>query len=115
MLLLYHGKSTLYRNPGQKFHYIDSNKNLGQRFGASKMHLSPPPPTHTHSDLDYCRFLGGYSVVGSLFYVSPSVCGSCVCSLFCYALLSVLSSFAITLTRKGELVFCFVFPMPYVR
>ena len=34
----------------------------------------------------------------------PLFVGFCVCSLFCYALLSILSSFAIILTGKRELV-----------
>ena len=34
----------------------------------------------------------------------PLFAGDCFWSLFCYALLSVLSSFAIILTRKRELV-----------
>ena len=42
----------------------------------------------------------GSVVVDSLFYVTPIVCGV----LFCYALLIVLSSFAIILTRQRELV-----------
>ena len=47
-------------------------------------------------------------VVDKLFIVAPIVCGGlwgfCVWSLFYYAVLSVLSSFAIILLRKRELV-----------
>ena len=39
-----------------------------------------------------------------LFYVPPIVCGVYVLSLFCYALLSALSSFAIILTRKKRVL-----------
>ena len=41
--------------------------------------------------------------MGSLFVVAPIV-GFCVCSMLCYALLCVLSSFAIILTGKRELI-----------
>ena len=39
-----------------------------------------------------------------MFYVSPIVCGGSVWSLFWFALLCVLSSFAIILTRRRDLV-----------
>ena len=44
-------------------------RNPGRRFGASKIHLSPPV------SLGYCAFLGsGSVVVNLLFYASPIVC-----------------------------------------
>ena len=63
------------------------------------MHLSPPPPS---VGLGCCLFLGSRSVVDDLLlYVPPNFCGG---SLLWYALLYVLSSFTILLTRKRELV-----------
>ena len=51
-------------------------QNLGRRFGASKMHLSPPPPP---SSLGCCPFQGGDSVlVDLLFNVLPIFCGDSV-------------------------------------
>ena len=49
---------------------------------------------------------GGGSVVDSLFNFPPiGLWGFFVCSLFCYAIIStVLSSFAIILKRKRELI-----------
>ena len=40
----------IFKNPPRKLNIfvIKQQQNLGQRFGTSKMHLSPPPPTHTH-------------------------------------------------------------------
>ena len=55
---------------------------------------------------------GGYVVVNSLLIVA-SIVGLCACFMFCCALLCVLSSFAIILMRKRELVLYFVF-LPYV-
>ena len=54
-------------------------------------------------------FLGeGSVVVKLLFYVHPIVCGGSVLDFFWYALLYVLSSFAIILSRKSEsLLLCF--------
>ena len=58
----------------------------------------------THSGLDCCSFEGGGSVVvDSLLSVTPIV-GFCDCSMFCYALLCVSSSFATILIGKKELV-----------
>ena len=52
-------------------------------------------------------FLGGGSVVvNSLLCVAPIV-GFCVCSMFCCALLFVLSSFAIILSDGEERAGCF--------
>ena len=45
---------------------------------------------------------GGSVVVDLLLYVPPVVCGGTVLSLFWYALLCVLYSFAIILMRKRE-------------
>ena len=77
-------------------------QNLGRRFSASKMHLSPPVWRRLLS-VQRQWFSCGGSVVGDmLFNVLPIVYGSYV-SLFCYALLSVHSSFAIILKRKRKL------------
>ena len=46
----------------------------------------------------------GSVVVDSLFIVAPIVCEGCVWSLFCCAVLSILSSFSIISLRKRELV-----------
>ena len=76
---------------------LQEQQNLGRRFGTSKMHLSP-------SGFGCCPFEGGCSVVvDSLLIVTPIV-GFCKCSMFCYALLHVHSSFAIILMGKRELV-----------
>ena len=64
------------------------DKNLGQIIGAIKMHLSPPEAS-VH-----------FVVAEFLLYVPAIVCG---CSVWC-ALLYVISSFAINLTRKRELI-----------
>ena len=68
-----------------------NKKNLKQIFCSRNMHL------FSHSGLGVCLltlFLGPDSVVGdSLFYVTPIVCGGICWFLFCYAYLSVLSSF----------------------
>ena len=65
------------------------------------MHLMPPP-----CSLDCCPFFkgGGSFVVDLLLYVPPIVCRVLCWSLFWYTLLYVLSSFAVILARKGELV-----------
>ena len=47
---------------------------------------------------------GGSVVVDCFFCCSPCLWGLCVCSLLCYAVLSVLSSFGITLMGKREMV-----------
>ena len=62
--------------------------------------------TSTPSGLDCCPFYGfGSFIVDSLFIVAPIFCGGSVFwSLFCYAVLSYLSSFAISLMGKRELV-----------
>ena len=56
-----------------------------------------------------CRpFLCDVSVVvDSLFHLTPIVCGGSVFGLFCYALLSALSSFAIILLGENEKAGCF--------
>ena len=82
-------------------------QNLGRKFGAGKMHLSPPTHTHTRKlrllsvlrrwlccfwSMDYC-----------LMYFPLFVDVPCL-PLFWYALLYVLSSFAINLKRNRGLV-----------
>ena len=42
-------------------------------------------------------------VVVSLFIVASIVCSVCVYTLFCYAVLDIISSFAIILMRKREM------------
>ena len=54
-------------------------QNLGQRFGASKIHLRPP----------VASVGDGSVVVYSLFIVAPIVFGACIWQLFCYAVYSV--------------------------
>ena len=73
------------------------------------MHLRPPSPLLPQ------WLIGGGSFVGdSLLIVAPIVCvwggggGVCVCYLFCYTVLHVLSSFAIILIEKTELNFVFL-------
>ena len=53
-----------------------------------------------------CPFLGGGSVVVDLLLIVALIVGFCVCSMFCCALLCVLSSFAIISMEKRELVAC---------
>ena len=93
-------------DPDQKSAHLDLHCFQKQgisrfRFGTSKMHLSPPPPPP--SGFGCCQFYGSGSViVDSLFIVARF----CVWSSFCYAVLyvRVLSSFAILLMRRRELV-----------
>ena len=66
---------------------------LGRVFGTSK---SP-------SGKGCCPFKGGGSVVDDLLLIFASIVGFCNCSLFCFILLCVHSSFAIILMEKGEL------------
>ena len=64
------------------------------------MHLSLPPRS-----LDCSPYSGGGSVVDDLLFYVPTLFVGVLClSLVWYALLSVLSSFAIILKRKRELV-----------
>ena len=49
-------------------------------------------------------------MVGSSFYVSSTVCGGLCLVFVLLCILSVLSSFAITLKRKGELVVLLCLP-----
>ena len=72
-------------------------QNLGQRFGTSKMHLSP-------WWLRLLSFLGIDSVVVDLLFIVTPIVGVCNCSMSCFTLLDVNSSFAIILTGKRELV-----------
>ena len=51
----------------------------GQRFGTSKMHLSPPPS----GGLGCCPFYGGGSVAADLLFgVLPIGCGALYLSVF---------------------------------
>ena len=69
----------------------------------SKVHLRPPIPSPGGPGC--CPFQDGVStVVDLLFYVPPIVCGGSCLSLFWYTSLYVISSIAIILTRKRELV-----------
>ena len=52
----------------------------------------------------YVRSGGGSAVFDLLLNALPIVCGVLCLSLFCFVLLCVLSSFAIILKRKRELV-----------
>ena len=74
---------------------VIKQQNLGRRLGASKMNLSPP------NGLGCCPFDGGGSGVVS---TSNYLWGFWFWSLFCNAFHNVLSSFAITLPRKKELI-----------
>ena len=60
----------------------------------------------TATDTGGWKLGSGSVVIDALFDVAPIVCGDSVLSLFCNTLLtfSILSSFAIILTRKRELV-----------
>ena len=63
-----------------------------------------------------CPFLGGGSVVVDLLLIVALIVGFCVCSMFCCALLCVLSSFAIISMEKRERAGClslFVFLVSY--
>ena len=74
---------------------LQPGQNLGVRFGTSGVHLG---------SLWLCPVWDGGSVdVDSLLIVVPIV-GFCGCSIFCCALLCVLSDFAITSMGKKELV-----------
>ena len=75
---------------------LQQRKNLGRRFGASKM-------------LGCCPIWGCGSVVVDLLLIVAAIVGFCNCSMFCYALLCVYSSFAIILMVKRELVALLVF------
>ena len=63
------------------------------------MHLSPHP-----SCLGCCPFLVGDSLAVDLLFNVLLIMGVLCLSLFWYALLCALPSFAITLKRKSELV-----------
>ena len=82
---------------------LRQQQNLGRIFGTSRMHLSPPPRP---SGFGCCLFWGGgFVVVDSLLIITPIV-GFCNCSMFCWALLCVHSSFAIILDGE-ERAGCF--------
>ena len=61
-------------------------------------------PIKTHSGVDCCSFEGGGSVVVDSLLIVTQIVGFCNCSMFCYALLCVHSSFATILIGKKELV-----------
>ena len=77
---------------------LQQQRNLGQRFGTSKINLSHP------SGLGCCPFQGGGSFVVDLLLIVTPIIGFCNCSLFCCKLLYVHSSFEIILMGKRELV-----------
>ena len=93
------------REPSQEVSHFQAGDHkgtrnrLGRRFGTSKINLSPPPP--------WLRLL---SVLRRWFcccwhnVYCYSYWGVCNCSMFCYTLLYVHSSFAIILMGKRELV-----------
>ena len=78
------------------------------------MHASP----HTPGSFGCCPFYGGGSVVvDSCLLLLSLFVGVCVGSLFCYAVLSVLSSFVIILLRKRgrvELLYFNCLPVNFV-
>ena len=82
----------------EHFFVLQQQQNLGRRFGASKMHLSP------HGGLGCCPFNGGGSVVVHFLFIVTPIVGVCNCSLFCCTLLYVHSSIAIILMGMRELV-----------
>ena len=86
---------------GWTFHVLQPWHNLGQRFGASRMHLSPPPPPVAWAAVHSRAVV--LVVVDLLFIVTPIV-RVCNCSVLCCTLLYVHSSFAIILMGKRELV-----------
>ena len=68
------------------------------------MHLSPPPPPPPVVEAAVrSKVVVLFAVVDFLFIVTPTV-GVCNCSMFCCTLFYVLSSIAIILMGKGELV-----------
>ena len=75
-------------------------KNLGRRFGTSKLHLSPNPVA--------LAVVRSKAMVLLLLIVAPIV-GFCNCSMFCCALLCVLSRFTVILMGKRELVALLLF------
>ena len=74
-------------------------QNLGRRFGASKMHLSP-----RLASAAVCSKVVVLLLLIYCFFVLSIVCGGSVLVFVLVCILYVLSSFAIILTRKGELV-----------
>ena len=67
-------------------------------------YLAPVKCIYAPSGLGCCRFeSGGSVVVDSLLYVHPIVCGGSVFVFFVLSCISLISSFAITLTRKRKL------------
>ena len=74
-------------------------QNLGRRVGATKMHLSPPVGSAAVHSKAVALLL-----LIQCFFLLPWFVGFYAWSLFCSAILSVLSSFAIISPRKRELV-----------
>ena len=81
------------------FFVLQQRQNLGRRLGTSKLRLSPTVAlAAVRSKAAVCSV-----VFDSVLIVTPNV-GFCNCSMFCYAILCVYSSFAIILMGKRELV-----------
>ena len=80
---------------------FQQQQNLGRRFGASKMHVTIPPPLAKASV--HSKVVVLWLLVCCLMYL-PLFVGVLCLNLFCYALLCVHSSFAIILKRKRKLV-----------
>ena len=76
-------------------------------FGADKMHLSPPPPPRLAQAAFRSKAVFLLLMIYYFMY-TPSFVEALCWSLFRYALLNVLSNFAIILTRKRE-PGCFAF------
>ena len=57
--------------------YFQQQQNLGQRFGTSKIHLSPAP-----GGLGCCPFEGGGSVLVDFLCIVTPIVVVCNCSLF---------------------------------
>ena len=77
---------------------LQQQQNLGQRFGTSKIHVSPQPPTP--SGLGCCPSSGGGSTVVDCY----SRCGSLNCCMLCCTLLYFHYSFATILMGIRERV-----------
>ena len=71
--------------------------NLGQRFGTSKMHLSPSVDR-------LLSVLRWWFCCCCIFVFATPIVGVCNCSMFCCTLFYVHSSFAIILMGRRELV-----------
>ena len=76
---------------------LQQQQNLGRRFGASKMHLSPPLPPPV-------ALAAVRSKAVVLLLIVTLIVVFCNFFMFCCALFCVHSSFAIILSGKRELV-----------